>query len=46
MQKINPCLWFNDQAERAAIFYSSLFTNTKINKIAYRSESDADASEQ
>lgn len=30
MQKITPCLWFNNQAEEAAEFYKSLFKNSKI----------------
>jgi predicted 3-demethylubiquinone-9 3-methyltransferase (glyoxalase superfamily) len=30
MQKITPFLWFNDQAEEAAKFYVSIFTNSKI----------------
>jgi predicted 3-demethylubiquinone-9 3-methyltransferase (glyoxalase superfamily) len=30
MQKINPFLWFNDQAEDAANFYISLFKNSKV----------------
>ena len=30
MQKISPCLWFDDQAEDAANFYISIFKNSKI----------------
>ena len=30
MQKIRPCLWFNDQAEEAATFYVSLFPDSRI----------------
>jgi predicted 3-demethylubiquinone-9 3-methyltransferase (glyoxalase superfamily) len=30
MQKINPCLWFNDEAEEAAEFYTSIFSNSRI----------------
>jgi predicted 3-demethylubiquinone-9 3-methyltransferase (glyoxalase superfamily) len=30
MQKINPFLWFNDQAEDAANFYVSLFEDSKV----------------
>ncbi|MGG5170650.1 VOC family protein [Pseudarthrobacter sp. J1738] len=30
MSKISNCLWFDDQAEAAAIFYVSLFKNSKI----------------
>ena len=35
MQKISPCLWFDDQAEDAAKFYVSLFKNSKILDISY-----------
>jgi predicted 3-demethylubiquinone-9 3-methyltransferase (glyoxalase superfamily) len=34
MQKITPFLWFNDQAEEAANFYTSLFKDSKMGKIA------------
>ncbi|BAU15853.1 3-demethylubiquinone-9 3-methyltransferase (plasmid) [Leptolyngbya sp. NIES-3755] len=27
---ITPCLWFDDQAEAAAQFYTSIFRNSKI----------------
>jgi predicted 3-demethylubiquinone-9 3-methyltransferase (glyoxalase superfamily) len=30
MQKINPCLWFNDNAEEAVHFYTSTFKGSKI----------------
>lgn len=30
MQKIRPCLWFDDQAEDAANFYVSVFRNSAI----------------
>lgn len=30
MQKIVPCLWFDDKAEEAVNFYVSLFKNSKI----------------
>jgi predicted 3-demethylubiquinone-9 3-methyltransferase (glyoxalase superfamily) len=33
MQKINPFLWFDSQAEEAAKFYVSVFKNSKIEKI-------------
>jgi predicted 3-demethylubiquinone-9 3-methyltransferase (glyoxalase superfamily) len=29
-QKISPCLWFADQAEEAAKFYTSVFPNSKV----------------
>lgn len=31
MQKITPFLWFNDNAEEAMKFYTSVFKNSKIN---------------
>ena len=34
MQKIIPFLWFDNQAEEAAKFYTSIFKNSKIGKIA------------
>jgi predicted 3-demethylubiquinone-9 3-methyltransferase (glyoxalase superfamily) len=34
MQKIVPCLWFDDQAEEAARFYTSIFRNSRVGKIA------------
>jgi predicted 3-demethylubiquinone-9 3-methyltransferase (glyoxalase superfamily) len=34
MQKITPFLWFNNQAEEAAKFYTSIFRNSKIGNIA------------
>jgi predicted 3-demethylubiquinone-9 3-methyltransferase (glyoxalase superfamily) len=30
LQKITPCLWFDDRAEEAATFYISIFPNSKI----------------
>lgn len=30
MQKITTCLWFNNQAEEAVNFYTSIFKNSKI----------------
>jgi predicted 3-demethylubiquinone-9 3-methyltransferase (glyoxalase superfamily) len=38
MQKITPCLWFDDQAEEAARFYASIFPNSRINKVAHYGE--------
>jgi predicted 3-demethylubiquinone-9 3-methyltransferase (glyoxalase superfamily) len=34
MQKIIPCLWFDDKAEEAAKFYASIFKNSKIGDIS------------
>src|SRR5437867_3100482 len=33
MQKITPCLWFDDQAEEAVRFYTSIFKNSQIGKV-------------
>jgi predicted 3-demethylubiquinone-9 3-methyltransferase (glyoxalase superfamily) len=30
IQKITPCLWFDEQAEEAARFYTSIFKNSRI----------------
>jgi predicted 3-demethylubiquinone-9 3-methyltransferase (glyoxalase superfamily) len=32
--KITPCLWFDNQAEEAANFYTSIFKNSRIKKIS------------
>jgi predicted 3-demethylubiquinone-9 3-methyltransferase (glyoxalase superfamily) len=34
MQRIAPCLWFDDQAEEAATFYTGIFKNSRIGKIS------------
>jgi predicted 3-demethylubiquinone-9 3-methyltransferase (glyoxalase superfamily) len=34
MQPITPCLWFDDQAEEAARFYTGIFRNSKICNIS------------
>ena len=33
MQKISPCLWFDDQAEEAMHFYLSVFKNSKAGNV-------------
>lgn len=33
-QKITPCLWFDDQAEEAARFYTSIFPSSRIGEIS------------
>jgi predicted 3-demethylubiquinone-9 3-methyltransferase (glyoxalase superfamily) len=38
MQKIAPCLWFDDRAEEAAEFYIGSFRNSKIVNITRYSE--------
>ena len=30
VQKITPCLWFDDQAEEAVGFYTTIFKNSKV----------------
>ncbi len=39
MQKIITCLWFDNQAEEAARFYTSVFKNSKIDNLSYYGES-------
>ena len=34
VQKIAPCLWFDDQAEEAVAFYTAIFSNSRIVKVA------------
>ena len=38
IQRITPCLWFDNQAEQAANFYISLFSNSKVTKVSRYSE--------
>jgi predicted 3-demethylubiquinone-9 3-methyltransferase (glyoxalase superfamily) len=33
MQKISPCLWFDDKAEEAVNFYVSIFKNSKVGNV-------------
>ena len=33
MQKISPCLWFDDQGEEVAKFYTSIFKDSKIGDV-------------
>ncbi|MGF6598750.1 putative 3-demethylubiquinone-9 3-methyltransferase (glyoxalase superfamily) [Paraburkholderia sp. GAS448] len=33
MQKISPFLWFNDKAEEAAMFYTSIFRDSRIGDV-------------
>jgi len=44
MQKISPCLWFDNQAEEAANFYVSIFKNSKIGNITRYGEEGAKVS--
>ena len=34
MKAITPCLWFDDQGEEAAKFYTSIFKNSKITSVS------------
>jgi predicted 3-demethylubiquinone-9 3-methyltransferase (glyoxalase superfamily) len=38
VQPITPCLWFDNQAEEAARYYTSIFKNSKIGTIARYTE--------
>ncbi|MFY0256160.1 VOC family protein [Chitinophaga sp. 30R24] len=38
MQKISPSLWFDDNAEEAIAFYSSIFKNSRILDTSYYDE--------
>jgi predicted 3-demethylubiquinone-9 3-methyltransferase (glyoxalase superfamily) len=44
MQKIAPFLWFANQAEAAAKFYTSIFKKSKILNVARYTEAGANAS--
>jgi len=44
MQKITPFLWFDDQAEEAVKFYTSIFKNSKIVGVARHGEEGAKVS--
>jgi predicted 3-demethylubiquinone-9 3-methyltransferase (glyoxalase superfamily) len=44
MQKITPCLWFDDKAEEAVNFYTSIFKNSKIKSITRYGEAGAEVS--
>src|SRR6266540_6545956 len=35
MQKISPCLWFDNNAEEAVEFYVSIFKNSKIGNVTH-----------
>lgn len=39
LRRITPCLWFDNQAEEAARFYTSVFKNSKITQISRYGES-------
>jgi predicted 3-demethylubiquinone-9 3-methyltransferase (glyoxalase superfamily) len=33
IQRITPCLWFDDQAEEAVKFYTSVFRNSRVGNV-------------
>ena len=41
MQRVTPCLWFDDNAEEAVNFYTSVFKNSKIKNISRYGEAGA-----
>lgn len=44
MQRITACLWFDDNAEEAATFYTSIFRNSKIKTVTHYGEAGSKAS--
>ena len=44
IQKITPFMWFDDNAEEAARFYTSIFKKSKIIDVTHYGESGAEAS--
>ncbi|MEO8339832.1 MAG: VOC family protein [Nitrospirota bacterium] len=44
MQKITPCLWFDDKAEEAATLYVSIFKNSKLGHITRYGEAGSKVS--
>jgi predicted 3-demethylubiquinone-9 3-methyltransferase (glyoxalase superfamily) len=42
VQKIAPCLWFDDRAQEAAEFYTAVFRNSKIVNVARYGEAGHD----
>jgi predicted 3-demethylubiquinone-9 3-methyltransferase (glyoxalase superfamily) len=42
MQKITPFLWFDNQAEEAVKFYTSIFKNSKVGRIFRYTEEAAE----
>ncbi len=44
MQKITPCLWFDDKAEEAAKFYVSVFKHSKLGQVTRYGDSGAQVS--
>src|SRR5262245_4831846 len=38
LQRITPCLWFDDKAEEAARFYTGIFKRSRIGRISHYGE--------
>lgn len=38
MQQITPCLWFDNEAEEAARYYTSIFKDSRITEISHYTE--------
>jgi len=38
IQRISPCLWFDDQAEAAVAFYTGIFRNSRVLKVTHYGE--------
>jgi len=45
-QKIQPCLWFDGQAEEAAKYYTGIFKNSKITSISRYTEAGHEVHKQ
>ena len=43
MQKITPCLWFDNEAEEAANLYASIFPDSKVGTITRYTEASSKA---
>jgi predicted 3-demethylubiquinone-9 3-methyltransferase (glyoxalase superfamily) len=46
MKAINPCLWFDNQAEEAVKYYVSIFPNSKIGAVSRYDKASAEVSGQ
>src|SRR5262245_55960778 len=44
MKSITPCLWFDDRAEEAAKFYTSIFPNSKMGTVTRYGKAGSKAS--
>ena len=42
LQTISPCLWFDDQAEQAARYYTGIFPNSRIGAVSRYGEAGTD----